>query len=181
VPIHSTLTEPDASIKTTLTILEWRLGALRKEINSIEKAIDALRIVIDLFAGKRIAEEKPDTMRSGTGGQNRKVIVEILRKADQPLRISEIAKQAHEHGLIVSKRGYRGVYATVGTVLTRNSKHVFMQIRRGTWDLRDRSRRLTVFAHPGGGKSRILAQVISAEENEALSRLHPFTKSSTVH
>jgi hypothetical protein len=71
-------------------------------------------------------------------GHNRKAIMSILDNAHRALRASTIARQAHSAGVINSTRGYQGVYRTVQTVLRRNSKHAFVQLKSGRWDLRAR-------------------------------------------
>jgi len=181
VPIQPTLTASEDSIKATLTVLGSRLATLQKEADAIQRAIDALQIVDALLSGKRVAEVKLSKIRRGTSGRNRMAIAEILREAGEALRISEIAKRAYEHGLILSKRGYRGVYATVATVLARNSKHVFMQLRRGTWDLRDRGRRLAMVSGKSKSSEADNGLTVHSIEIDGVTHTEPFTKSSTVH
>lgn len=177
MPITPTLTAREDGIKSALTFLRLKLAKLRRDVEIIEKAIDALQTADTILSGRPTAPVTISNVYSGN--TNRGAIVKILEEAGNALRISEIAKRAHDQELIQSKRGYDGVYATVSTVLTRNSKHVFMQIRRGVWGLRDRSRRVAVIADVGAGKSHVAHQLIAKASEDA--SFNPFTKSSTVH
>lgn len=177
VPITPTLTAQEDTIKSALAVLRLKLAKLRRDVDVLEKAIDALQTADMMLSGRPTAPITISNVHSGN--TNRGAIVKILKEAGDALRISEIAKRAHDQELIHSKRGYDGVYASVSTVLTRNSKHVFMQIRRGTWDLRERSRRVAVVAGVGAGKSHVAAQLMAEAGGDA--SFNPFTKSSTLH
>jgi hypothetical protein len=51
---------------------------------------------------------------------------------------SAIARQIYKEGTIRSGNGYRGVYPSVTTTLKRYNKLLFIRVRRGLWDLRER-------------------------------------------
>ena len=121
MPITPTLTAREDGIKSALTFLRLKLAKLRRDVEIIEKAIDALQ------TADTIQENPLPPLRSATyivGTQTAEQSSE-LEEAGNALRISEIAKRAHDQELIQSKRGYDGVYATVSTVLTKKTVSMF--------------------------------------------------------
>jgi hypothetical protein len=170
-------TTPIETIKAAIGAIAADRARLLDQIEALSRVLDALQIAQIAFSGTPTSGQPSLQIAPQT---NRAIITQILRDAGEPLQISEIARLANEKGLIKSTRGYHGIYGTVATVLARNSKHVFMQIRRGTWDLRDRSRQFAVMVDIGAGKSHAVRQLLTADETDDFSHRNPFTKSSTV-
>jgi hypothetical protein len=133
----------------SLTLL---LDHARKDVEEYESSIEALkRLNRRLAADTRPASDHPQRDRSPKlsllpGSTHRDTIVTILQGSNEPLTVTQIAKVASGAKLISSARGYRGIYSIITTVLRRNSKHVFVHLKDGLWDLRDRR----VF-HAGNG------------------------------
>jgi hypothetical protein len=66
------------------------------------------------------------------------VIADVMQRHGHLMSTSAITRQVYKEGTIKSKNGYRGVYSTVTTTLKRYNKHLFVRVRRGVWDLRER-------------------------------------------
>jgi len=71
-------------------------------------------------------------------GNNKTAIIVIFREAGRSLRIRDIVERAMKKGAMQSPKGKAGVYSIVQTVLSRNSKTIFLKRGRGVWDLRER-------------------------------------------
>jgi HB1/ASXL restriction endonuclease-like protein with HTH domain len=119
----------------------------QQEYDALTKAIEGLTPLKSFYAVASVGETIKQAARSGT---NRGQIVEILTAHKEPMTIAEIAKIANEEGRLHSSVGYKGIYALVATNLSRNSKHVFIHLNGGKWDLRSRRLNLT----PAGSSSR---------------------------
>jgi hypothetical protein len=100
--------------------------------------IDALRKAKQAYEFREISAKNSAVATRVKSGHNRNAIVEILTVAGRAMRVADIAKQAHLQAKIQSRRGYDGIYATCSTVLARNSNHVFIHLKGGLWDIRDR-------------------------------------------
>jgi hypothetical protein len=124
---------------------EKRRQKARLEIQSSDAEIEALetaiRGLIPLKSFYASASAKMVSVQPGERvepGHNRRAIIEILSSHGSAMRVMHIAKFAHDNGKIKSVRGYDGVYATISTVLARNSKNIFVHLNNGRWDLRER-------------------------------------------
>jgi hypothetical protein len=106
----------------------------QQEYDALTKAIEGLTPLKSFYAIASVGETTKQTVRS----TNRDQIVEILTAHREPMTIAEIAKIANEKGKLHSSVGYKGIYALVATNLSRNSKHVFIHLNGGKWDLRTR-------------------------------------------
>lgn len=90
-------------------------------------------ILAAAIAGIRPIRNLIEPAAEAAPGHNRKVISDILKERGQPMKLAEIAKVAFESQRIRSRRGYKGVYATVSTNLARN-KRLFVH-DNGMWSL----------------------------------------------
>ena len=84
-------------------------------------------------------------------GHNRAVIRACLTENGSPMQAIDIARTAHQKGLISSNRGQLGVYNIIQTVLRRN-KNTFVLVARGRWGLRERDENLCVYVRPPARK-----------------------------
>lgn len=107
----------------------------QQEYDALSKAIEGLTPLKGFYTIASIGEDTKETARAGT---NRDQIVEILTAHKEPMTIAEIARIAGEERRLRSSNGYKGIYALVATNLSRNSKHVFIHLNGGKWDLRSR-------------------------------------------
>ncbi len=105
----------------------------QKEIEVVSKALEDFKPLQGYYGLAVITTAMDPKVEHG---HNRTVVVEILSASDGPMTTAQIAKIAHEQSKIKSTKGYKGVYATVATVLSRG-KNVFMN-HKGQWDLRER-------------------------------------------
>ncbi len=114
------------------------VDAATREASEESTLIDALRKAKQAYEFQEISAKNSSVVTRVKSGHNRNAIVEILTNAGSAMRVADIAKQAHLQAKIQSRRGYDGVYATISTVLARNSNHTFVHLKGGLWDLRDR-------------------------------------------
>jgi hypothetical protein len=128
-------------------IVKRRDAAMRQaqsssdEIGVIDQLVKALDSASSFYARGPILDAILVGSLKATkvaSGHNRRAIVEILKEKGEPMRVVEIARVAHERGLIRSRRGLDGVYATISTVLARNNKHLFISLGNGKWEFRER-------------------------------------------
>ncbi len=135
----------------------------QQEYDALTKAIEGLTPLKSFYAVASVGEGTKEPVRIGT---NRDQIVEILTAHEEPMTIAEIAKIAGEERRLHSANGYKGIYALVATNLSRNSKHVFIHLNGGKWDLRSRrlrdsftlassSRKVSAGAAETSGASRL--------------------------
>lgn len=111
--------------------------ASSREIEIVTKALENIEQLKAFYSVAETVEALKSKQGRVESGHNRKVIVGVLSQSKRPMKASEIARLAYENGSIKSKKGYKGVYATVSTVLSRNGKHIFVNLKR-KWDLRER-------------------------------------------
>jgi hypothetical protein len=142
----------------------------QQEYDALTKAIEGLMPLKSFYAVASVGEGAKQPVRTGT---NRDQIVEILTAHQEPMTIAEIAKIANEEGRLRSSVGYKGIYALVATNLSRNSKHVFIHVNGGKWDLRARrltpvpsSRKESAGAAETGIASRALDMALSKIEKQ---------------
>lgn len=143
----------------------------QQEYEALTKAIDGLTHLKSFYAVASVGEgTKQPLRRTGT---NREQIVEILTAHKDPMTIAEIARIATEERRLRSANGYKGIYALVATNLSRNSKHVFIHLNGGKWDLRSRRLNFTPGSSPrkeSAGpisiKSRALDMALSQIEKQ---------------
>jgi hypothetical protein len=75
--------------------------------------------------------------KESSAARTRRIITSLLKEANGSMSISEIAHKADDLGVLVSKRGYKGVYADIARVLIRN-QHLFAKAHeRGFWKLKE--------------------------------------------
>jgi hypothetical protein len=115
------------------------------EINIVDAALSALKPAQSFYNLAAFMDEQSSKSKVSPG-HNRDAIAAIILANNRPMRAAEIADVAHREGRIKSDSGYKGVYATVSTVLSRNKKHVFIQAGKHEWDLR--ARKLTPISSP---------------------------------
>ncbi len=148
------LTADSQQIQTLINVFSAKLIKTQQQAEAYNNALQHLVSALKAIHGHSGIQSsmEPQTVISSckavlsehTGesepepGRNRDVIRVILDRAGHSMSVARIARQAHKEGTIQSKSGYRGVYATVSTTLKRNSKHLFVRLRRGVWDLRSR-------------------------------------------
>jgi hypothetical protein len=89
-------------------------------------------------------EEKEATMpttATGKGDSAKQVAIDVLRKADQPLRASEIAKRVIDSGRCAGLKG-KTPEATISAMLAVGSKPggPFARVDKGTYTLADTAR-----------------------------------------
>jgi len=125
------------SLKTTLAKLKADVEKTQRFLESIDEYVNGTSTARTITPSPPSAKPREARQRHEPGN-HRKAIVGILLEAGKPLHASDIAKHAYESKLIESNSGYRGVYASVFSVLRRNSKHAFIQLPRKVWDLRER-------------------------------------------
>jgi hypothetical protein len=113
----------------------------QQEYDALTTAIEGLTPLKSFYAVASVGEGTKPPIQRGT---NRDQIVEILTARKEPMTIAEIAKIAKEEGRLHSSVGYKGIYALVATNLSRNSKHVFIHLNGGKWDLRERKIKATI-------------------------------------
>ncbi|SRR6266851_7323578 len=106
------------------------------EIAVILKAVEDFKPLQGYYGSLSVAQAAiADAVRTERGS-NREIVIQILSSHGGPMTNGEIAKVAYEQGKIKSKKGQKGVYATVATVLARG-KHIFINLN-GQWELRSR-------------------------------------------
>jgi hypothetical protein len=117
-----------------------RKAKAEKEMESSKREIDVVSRALQDFKPLQGFYGLLSTIQAAAPkaqhGDNRKIVAEILSAHHEPMTNSDIAKIAHAQGKIKSKKGYKGVYATTATVLSRG-KNVFVNLN-GKWDLRER-------------------------------------------
>jgi hypothetical protein len=111
---------------------QQEIESTQRELEVIEKTFEGLKAATGYYSASATITAVPRVER----GSNRNIVIDILTQHAAPMTNSEIAKVAHEQGAIKSKKGQKGVYATVATVLARG-KNVFVN-HNGQWDLRSR-------------------------------------------
>jgi nucleoid DNA-binding protein len=111
----------------------------QREIEVISKALEDFKPIQGYYGSRSALAAVMDASKTQPGS-NRKVVAEILSNGGA-MTNAAIAKIAYDQGKIKSKKGYKGVYSNIATVLSRG-KNVFIN-RSGTWDLRERRIRPT--------------------------------------
>lgn len=127
------------SLRERIQFLSIQEERARQERMILERALSDL-LYMETSLSTSAIEEKSSFPSSShlPEGNNKTVIASILRATGKPLRVTKIAQNAFENGLIQSAKGLEGVYSIVQTVLNRNSKTIFIKRDRGVWDLRER-------------------------------------------
>jgi hypothetical protein len=138
------------------------------EINIVDAALSALKPAQSFYNLAAFTDEQSSKSKVSPG-HNRDAIAAIISTNNRPMKASEIAEIAHKEGKIKSDSGYKGVYATVSTVLSRNRKHLFIQAGKHEWDLR--ARKLTPISPPRkesgfGVQARALDTALSQIEKQ---------------
>lgn len=133
----------------------------QQEYDALTKAIEGLTHLKSFYAVASVGETIKQAARSGT---NRDQIVEILTARKEPTTIAQIAKIAELERRLSSPKGYKGIYALVATNLSRNSKHVFIHLNGGKWDLR--SRRLNLASAGSSSRKESSGPVFTREASE---------------
>jgi hypothetical protein len=117
----------------------------RRATKETEDAVNEIRLVDAALAALKPAQSfynlaafVDSAKVKASPRKNRDAIVAIIEAKGRPMRAAEIAEIAHEAGTIKSESGYKGVYATVSTVLSRNRTHLFVQAGKHEWDIRAR-------------------------------------------
>ena len=110
------------------------------EISVVDAALSALKPAQSFYDLAAFTDQLASKSKVSPG-HNRDAIAAIISANNRPMKASEIAEIAHKEEKIKSDNGYKGVYATVSTVLSRNRRHMFIQAGKHEWDLR--SRKLT--------------------------------------
>ena len=132
------------------------------EIGVVDAALSALKPAQSFYNLAAFTDEQAAKSKV-LPGTNREAIAAILSSNDGPMKASDIAEIAHKEGKIKSDSGYKGVYATVSTVLSRNKRQFFIQAGNHEWDLRARN---LISAHSSRKES----------ETRGASRLNVFEK-----
>lgn len=136
----------------------------QQEYDALTKAIEGLTHLKSFYAVASVGETIKQAARSGT---NRDQIVEILTARKEPTTIAQIAKIAELERRLSSPKGYKGIYALVATNLSRNSKHVFIHLNGGKWDLR--SRRLNLASAGSSSRKESSGPVFTREASSSTS------------
>jgi hypothetical protein len=139
------------------------------EINVVDAALSALKPAQSFYNLAAFTDEQAAKSKVSPGS-NREAIAAIISTNDRPMKASDIAVIAHKEGKIKSDSGYKGVYATVSTVLSRNRKHFFVQVGDHKWDIRSRGINLT----SAGSSSR--KESAGPAEMRGASRFNAFEK-----
>ena len=135
------------ALSERLTNATQRKSRAEKEVESSKREIEVVAKAIQDFKPLQGFYGLLSTVQAtakAQHGDNRKIIVEILSARDTAMTNSEIAKIAYDQGKIKSKKGYKGVYATTATVLSRG-KNIFVNLN-GKWDLRERRKQVSLSA-----------------------------------
>jgi hypothetical protein len=128
------------ALSERLTDATHRKTKAEKEVESSKREIDvvskALQDIKPLQGFYGLLSTMQAVAPKAEHGDNRKIVIEILSAHNEPMTNSEIAKIAHAQDKIKSKKGYKGIYATTATVLSRG-RNVFVNLN-GKWALKDR-------------------------------------------
>jgi hypothetical protein len=134
----------DAQVKKWQEQLE-RLDVLHSRLDSaLTLALNgAIETPPDLASEATISPPPPNITSSDNADKpettpHKDIIADIIRRQGRSMSTSAIARQAHKDGTIISTKGYRGVYSSVTTTLKRYDKLLFIRVRRGLWNLRER-------------------------------------------
>ena len=128
--------------------IRHELKSLRTQKEKVDKRIQVLeRLYAELRGAEAVMLDRAESAivsknglpRPPKAGTNRAAIIKILERNDGPMAVREIANKAFQSEKIKSpRRGYKGVYNIVQTVLKRNRKNTFIKVAPGQWDLRVR-------------------------------------------
>ncbi len=118
-----------------------RLDVLHERLNSV--LLVAIHGTIPMSADDPKPSLRPEAAPAKDDSKpettpHKDIIAAIIRRQGRSMSTSAIARQAHKDGTIFSSKGYRGIYSSVTTTLKRYDKLLFIRVRRGLWDLRER-------------------------------------------
>src|SRR5579859_2605938 len=123
----------DATVRKSKA--EQDAESAKREIAIVSKYLEESKPVQGFYKSLS-AIESIQAAAKAQHGSNRQIVIDIMMRHREPMTNAQIAKVAHNEGTIKSKKGYKGVYATIATVLARG-KNVFVNLN-GQWDLKER-------------------------------------------